>query len=133
MMPCTIALFSSGVPLMRLFEANLGRSERTTVIENRPLASTIIVPFGLGPYGRVWFAPSPEVSETSVHVPINRSLSLFADCPTVMLVIDANPQRGDCRTAIRDELAPVHSNTSSARPVVQRMFSPYFRHQGVER
>jgi hypothetical protein len=46
---CTIALFSSGVPLMRLFEANLSRSERTTVIENLPLASAIIVPFGLGP------------------------------------------------------------------------------------
>src|SRR5262249_39024093 len=40
---------------------------------------------------RVWFAPSPDVSETSVRVPINRSSSLFADCPTVVLVIDAIP------------------------------------------
>src|SRR5215831_18889376 len=91
MLPCTTTLFSSGVPLMRLFEANFDRSERMTMIENRPLASTIIVPLGLGPYGRVWFAPSPEVNEISVHVPTKRSLSLFPGCPTVALVIDAIP------------------------------------------
>src|SRR6266404_6051571 len=46
MLPCTTELFSSGVPRMRLLEAKFGRSDRTTVMMKRPLASTIMEPFG---------------------------------------------------------------------------------------
>jgi hypothetical protein len=44
-----------------------------------------------GRIGGVWFASSPDVTEISVQVPIKRSLSLFGDCPTVALVINATP------------------------------------------
>jgi hypothetical protein len=39
MLPCTTALFSSGVPASRLLDANLGRSERVMMTETWPLAS----------------------------------------------------------------------------------------------
>src|SRR5215472_10144245 len=48
MLPCTTELFSSGVPTMRLLEAKFGKSDRTTVIMKRPLASTIMEPFRIG-------------------------------------------------------------------------------------
>jgi hypothetical protein len=43
------ALYNGVVLVIRLPEANFGRSERITVIEKRPFASTIMLPFGLGP------------------------------------------------------------------------------------
>src|SRR6266571_1571151 len=52
-MPCMTALFSSGVPVMRLLEANIGRSERSTMIMKRLLAPSISEPIGLRPYGMV--------------------------------------------------------------------------------
>ena len=44
-----------------------------------------------------------DVNETSVHDPINRSLSLFADCPTAAPFINATPNAVimEMRTAAR--------------------------------
>src|SRR5271165_2727138 len=78
MLPCTTALFSSGVPAWRLLDANLERSERVIICEKWPLESNISLPCGLGPKKSVFLPSCSSVLETSVHVP-TRSL---ADCAT---------------------------------------------------
>ncbi len=51
MLPCTTALFSSAVPVVRTLEANLGMSARVMISANRSLLVRITVPFGPGPKG----------------------------------------------------------------------------------
>src|SRR5882762_10138146 len=64
MVPWTIAAFSSGVPATRLPDPNFGRSERVTVIENRPLLSKIREPFGPTPKGSLIFESNGRFSIT---------------------------------------------------------------------
>src|SRR5271165_2811843 len=77
MLPCTTALFSSGVPAWRLLDANLGRSDRVMISEKRPVGSYVRWPCGLGPYISVFWPSFSSVRETSVHVP-TRSLAVCA-------------------------------------------------------
>ena len=75
MLPCTTALFSSGVPAARLLDANFGRSERVMMTETWPLAARVSWPCGLGPKRSVFLLSCSIVIETSVHVP-TRSLAV---------------------------------------------------------
>ena len=49
MLPATTALFSSAVPVVRLFEANLGRSARVMISATRPVLVRITLPFASDP------------------------------------------------------------------------------------
>jgi hypothetical protein len=53
-----------------LLDANFGRSERMIMKVNRPLASYIAAPFGLGPHGST-LLPSGFTSwaETNIQLP----------------------------------------------------------------
>src|SRR3981189_1564128 len=85
MLPCTMALFSSGVPCRRFSAANLGRPGRVSTCTKWPSGPRIIMPFGSGP-NTSDLAPSFAVltTETSCHVP-TRSL---ADCAVATFVAD---------------------------------------------
>src|ERR1700704_77559 len=85
MLPCTMALFSSGVPCRRFSAANLGRPGRVSTCTKWPSGPRIIMPLGSGP-NTSDLAPSFAVlmTETSCHVP-TRSL---ADCAVATFVAD---------------------------------------------
>src|SRR5262245_9189738 len=88
MLPCTTALYSSGVPWTRLLEANFGRSERMTCVEKRPLSVKIVSPTVLAPHAG---PPSGTVveDETNVHAPTSCSFSDFC-CAKELAVNKAN-------------------------------------------
>ena len=89
MLPCTIALFSSGVPVSRLLDAILGRSERTSEREKRPFASKIATP-SFGPKVRAFGLV--VVFETSTHVPTSCLLLIFAfGAPAALPAATASP------------------------------------------
>src|SRR5260221_10716870 len=69
MLPCTTALFSSGVPAWRLLDANLGISDRVMMNDMRPLGPNVTWPRGLGPNKSLFLPSCSSVTETSVHVP----------------------------------------------------------------
>src|SRR5260370_29197295 len=72
-----MALFSSEVAFLRLFDPICGRSERKTCQEKRPFSVKIRRLLGLGPHSG---PPSGSlaVDETYVHVPTSCSLSDFS-------------------------------------------------------
>src|SRR5262249_34292036 len=88
MLPCTTAWFSSGVPLSRLLDANLGRSERTNWREKRPLASNMATP-SFGP--KVLDPGLVLVLEASVQLPTSWVLLIFVCWPTASLAYKASP------------------------------------------
>src|SRR5258705_4981290 len=69
MLPATAALFSSGVPLVRLLEANFGTSARVMTRTTRPLLVRITLPFASGPYGSVLLPPWSRTLDTIVQAP----------------------------------------------------------------
>src|SRR6516162_4997725 len=73
-----MALFSSGVPCIRLLDANFGRSGRVPTNTKRPLASNVSIEFGVGPKDSL-LRPSGAVLifVTIFQVP-TRSLALCA-------------------------------------------------------
>src|SRR5947199_3426834 len=54
-LPCTTALFSSGVPCARFCVANFGSAERTICDEKYPFSVKISSPFGLVPHAGLPF------------------------------------------------------------------------------
>src|ERR1700681_2833987 len=78
MLPSTVALYSAGLPWVRLFDAYFGRSDRISCREKRPLASKIREPLGLGPYAS---------TETTVQLP-TRS---FADWAAALPADSVSP------------------------------------------
>src|SRR5207302_9518170 len=64
MFPCTAALFSSAVPVLRLLDANFGTLELRSANENRPLRSNTRKP-SLGRFWMVAFGASTETSDQS--------------------------------------------------------------------
>src|ERR1700704_6534533 len=62
MLPCTAALFSSAVPVLRLLEANFGTLELRSANENRPPRSNTRKP-SLAPFWTVAFGASMEASD----------------------------------------------------------------------
>src|SRR5438067_8967016 len=69
MLPCTEALFSSGVPVVRLLEANFGMSTRVMMTATRLLLVNITVPFAPEPKGSDLVPPWSRTLDASVHVP----------------------------------------------------------------
>jgi len=74
MFPCTAALFSSAVPLLRLLEANFGTLELRSANENRPPRSNTRKPS----LGRFWMVAFGASTETSVQSPTSWLCLIFA-------------------------------------------------------
>src|SRR6476646_4546531 len=74
--PWTVALSSAGLVCKGLLEVYLAKSDRTMMLEYRPLASKLSWPFGLAPHNGLPSA-SLAVDEMKAHVPTSWSLSDF--------------------------------------------------------
>src|SRR5438552_12516959 len=75
MLPATAALFSSAVPVVRLFEANLGRSARVMISATRPVLVRITLPFASDPKGSVLVPPWSRTLDFIVQAPTTCCLS----------------------------------------------------------
>src|SRR5437879_3533452 len=74
MFPCTAALFSSAVPVLRLLDANFGTLELRSANEKRPLRSNARKPS----FGRFWMVAFGASTETSDQSPTSWLFLIFA-------------------------------------------------------
>src|SRR5262249_35170264 len=104
----TMAEFSSGVPVRRLFEAIFGRSLATWICEKRPSAVKIKRPLGVSPNGNV-FLPSGAVASatTKSQAPAVASRRLFPCCAIAVPPVAASASMARMIRANRMAFLPV--------------------------
>src|SRR5437762_12336384 len=111
MLPCTAALFSSGVPVVRVLEANFGMSTRVMMTATRLLLVNIAVPFAPEPNGSDLVPPWSRTLPASVHAPTS--------CLSSEVVFWLSPAR-----ATNAASADAASAASAVLQIVFMAFSP---------